>query len=49
MSFDLVDKVNNVVKDLVLFMFTHESFAQLDKMLVASWSRILTVVAYSSP
>ena len=50
MGFDLVDKVNNVVKYLVLIIFTHqsESCAQLDKMLVASWSRTLAVVAYSS-
>ena len=47
MGFDLVDKVKSVAKDLVLFIFTHQSFAQLDKMLV-SWSRILAVVAYSS-
>ena len=48
MGFDLVDKVKSVLKDLVLFIFTHQSFAQLDKMLVASWSRIMAIVAYSS-
>ena len=50
MGFGLVDKVKikNVVQDLVLFIFTHQYFAQLDKMLVASWSRVLAVVAYSS-
>ena len=48
MGFDLVDKVKSVVKDLVLFIFTHQSCAQLDRMLAASWSRILAVVAYSS-
>ena len=42
------NKVKSIVKDLVLFIFTHQSCAQLDKMLVASWSRILAVVAYSS-
>ena len=46
MGFDLVDKVNSVVKYLVLFIFTHQSCAQLDKMLVASWSPILAVVVY---
>ena len=46
MGFNLVDK--SVVKDLVLFIFTHPFFAQLNKILVASWSRILAVVAYSS-
>ena len=46
MGFELVDKVKSVVKDLVLFIFTHQSCAQLDKMLVASWSRILAVVVY---
>ena len=50
MGFDLVDRVNSVVKDLVLFIFTRQSWCcvQFDSMLVASWSRILTVVAYSS-
>ena len=48
MGFDLVHKVKSVVKYLVLFIFTHKSCAQLDKMLVAYWSRILAVVAYSS-
>ena len=48
MGLDLVDKVMSVVKDLVLFVFTHQSDALLDKMLVASWSRIVAVVAYSS-
>ena len=48
MGFDLVDKVKSVVKYLVLFIFTHQSCAQLNKMLVASWSRILAAVAYSS-
>ena len=47
-GFDLVDKVKSVVKDLVLLIFTHQSCAQLDNMLVASWSRTLAVVAYSS-
>ena len=47
MDFDLVDKVNSVVKDLVLLILTHQSYAQLDNMMVASWSRILAVVAYS--
>ena len=48
MGFDLVDKVKSIVKDLdlVLFIFTHQSCAQLDKLLVASWSRTLAVVAY---
>ena len=46
MGFDLVDKVKSVVKDLVLFIFAHQSCAQLDKVLVASWSRILAVVAF---
>ena len=41
-------QVKSVVKYLVLFIFTHQSCTQIDKMLVASWSRILTVVAYSS-
>ena len=48
MGFDLVDKVKSVVKDLVLFIFTHRSCAHLDKMLIASWSPILAVVSYSS-
>ena len=48
MGFDLADKVKSIVKYLVLFIFAHQSCAQLDKMLVASWSRILAVVAYSS-
>ena len=48
MGFDLVDKVKSVVKDLVLLIFTHQSCAQLDNMLVASWNRTLAVVAYSS-
>ena len=47
MGFGLVDKIKNVVQDLVLFIFPHQSCAQLDKMLVASWSRVLAVVAYS--
>ena len=47
MGFDFVDKVKSVVKDLVLFIFTHQSCAKLDKMLVASWSRILAVVYFS--
>ena len=47
-GFDLVDKVKSVVKDFVLLIFTHQSCAQLDNMLVASWSRTLAVVAYSS-
>ena len=47
MGFDLVDKVKSVVKDLVLFIFTHQFCAQLDMMLVAC-SCILAVVAYSS-
>ena len=34
-GFDLVDKVKSVVKDLVLLIFTHQSCAQLDNMLVA--------------
>ena len=48
MGFDFVDKVKSVVKYLVLLIFTHQSCAQLDNMLVASWSRTLAVVAYSS-
>ena len=48
MGFDFVDKVKSVVKDLVLFIFTHQSCAQFDKMMVVSWSPILAVVAYSS-
>ena len=47
MGFDLVDKVKSIVKYLVLLIFTHQSCAQLDKMWVASWRRILAVVAYS--
>ena len=35
-------------KYFVLFIFTHQSCARLDRMLVASWSRILAVVSYSS-
>ena len=45
-GFDLVDTVKSVVKDLVLLIFTHQSCAQLDNMLVASWSRTLAVAAY---
>ena len=48
MGFGLVGKIKSVVQDLVLFIFTHQYCAQLDKMLVASWSRVLAVVAYSS-
>ena len=48
MGFDLVDKVKSVVKDSVLLIFTHQCCAQLDNMLVASWSRTMAVVAYSS-
>ena len=48
LGFGLVDKVKSVVQYLVLFIFTHQSCAQLDKMLVASWSRVLAVVAYFS-
>ena len=48
LGFDLVDKVKNIVKYLVLFIFTHQSCAQLDKMLVTSGSRILAVFAYYS-
>ena len=48
MGFDLVDNVKSVVKNLVLLIFTHQPCAQLDNMLVASWSRTLAVVAYSS-
>ena len=47
-GFDLVDKVKSVLKDLVLLIFTHQSCAQLDNMLVASWCRTLAVVAYYS-
>ena len=43
MGSDLVDKVKSVVKYMVLFIFTHQSCAQLDRMLVAYWSCILTV------
>ena len=46
MGFDLFDRVKSVLKDLVLFIFTQQSCAQLDKMLIASWSNILAVVAY---
>ena len=46
MHLDLVDKVKSFVKYLVLTIFTHQSCAKLDRMLVASWSRILAVVAY---
>ena len=48
MGSDLVDKVKSVLKYLVLFIFTHQSCAQLDKMLVASWSRIFAAIANSS-
>ena len=48
MGFDLVDKVKSVVKDFVLLIFTRQSCAQLDNMFVASWSRTLAVVVYSS-
>ena len=48
MGFDLVDKVKSVVKDLVLLIFTHQSYTRLGKMLVASWSRTLAVAAYYS-
>ena len=48
MGFDLVDKVKSIVKDFVLFIFTQQSCAQLDRMWVASLSRMLTVVSYSS-
>ena len=48
MGFGLIDKVKSIVKDFVLFIFTHQYCVQLDKTLVASWSRILAVVAYSS-
>ena len=48
MGLDLVDKVKSVVKDLVLLIYTHQSCAQLDNMLVASWSCTLAVVSYSS-
>ena len=47
MGFDLVDKVKSVVKGFVLLIFTHQFCAQLDKMLVASWSHTLAVFAYS--
>ena len=43
---DLVDKVKSVVNDIVIFIFTYQYCAQLDKMLIASWSRSLAVVAY---
>ena len=45
-GFDLFDNVKSVVKDLVVFIFTHQSCAHLDSILVASWSHILAVVAY---
>ena len=48
LSVGLVDEVKSGVYVLVLFIFTHQSCAQLDKMVVASWSRVLAVVAYSS-
>ena len=48
MGFGLVDKVKSVVKVFVLLNFTHQSCAQLDNIMVASWSRTLAVVAYSS-
>ena len=48
MCFDLIDKVKSGVQDLVLFILTRQSCAQLDKMLIASWSHILAVVAYFS-
>ena len=48
MGFYLVDKVKSVIKDLVLFIFIHQYCAQLDKMLIASWSRIMALVLYSS-
>ena len=47
MGFDFVDKVKSVVKDFGLFIFTHQSCAQFDRMLVASCSRVLAIVAYS--
>ena len=47
-GFDLIDNVQNFVKDLVLFIFTYQSCAQLDRMLDASWNRILAVIAYFS-
>ena len=46
--FDLVDKVKSVVKHFVVFIFKHQSCAQLERLLVASWSRILAIVAYFS-
>ena len=36
MACDLVDKVKSVVKYFLLIMFTHQSCAQLDRILVAS-------------
>ena len=44
-GFDLVDNIKSVVKKI---SFTHQSCAQPDRMMVASWSWILAVVAYSS-
>ena len=41
----LVDKVNNVVNDLVLLIFTHQSCVQLDKVFAASCSLSCAVVA----
>ena len=46
--FALVDKVNNVVNDLVLLIFTHQSCVQLDQMFAASCSLSCAVVACSS-
>ena len=34
MGFDLVDKVKSVVKDIVLFNFTHHSCAKLNMMVL---------------
>ena len=48
MDFNLVANVKSVVEDFVLFMFTHQSCVQLDKMLVAFWSCILAILVYSS-
>ena len=48
MGFDLIDKVKSFVKYFVLFIVTYQSPAQLDRMLVTSWSLVLAVVAYSS-
>ena len=47
MGFDLVDKVKSVVKDLVLFIFTHQSCAQFDRMFIASWSHMLHIILCS--